>query len=186
VFHVELRQFPHVARAFNLTPEELHARVVSPWAAGRSIDLEDHRWDPNRAKLMIYQSRELAAEDLGMGRGWGTVTREGEDVTEQLLEAARAQEEEPAELDEVKARLLAAAADEPLPLVQVVGLVGDGTWRLSERLRVAEQVVWELLHEERLALIEGGATLTRDRWQPTVLSWRAWTDGVAAVQTAEG
>jgi hypothetical protein len=185
VFHLELRQFPHLARVFNLSPEELHARVVAPWTAGRTIDLEDHRWDPNRAKLTIYQARELAGEDLGMGRGWGTVTREGEDVTEQLLEAARAQEEEPAELGEIKSRLLAASAEAPLPLAQVVALIGDATWRLSERLRVAEQVVWELLHEERLDLIEHGATATRDRWQPVILSWSAWTDGAVAVQAAD-
>lgn len=28
MFHVQLRQFPHLARAFNLTAEELHSRVL--------------------------------------------------------------------------------------------------------------------------------------------------------------
>ena len=129
MFHVELRQFPHVARVFNLSPDEVHARVVLPWTAGSPLQLEDHRWDPSRAKLTIYQARELAGEDLGLGRGWGTVTREGEDVTEQLLTEARAQEEGPAELTAVKTRLLAAAAGEPLPLPQLVELIGDVTWQ---------------------------------------------------------
>ena len=186
MFHVELRQFPNLARAFNLSPEELHARVVTPWTAGQAFDLKDHRWDPNRAKLTIYQAGELAAEDLGMGRGWGTVTRGGEDVTEELLEAARAQEEGPVELDGVKARLLDAAAEGPLPLAQVVELAGDVTWRASERLRVAEQTVWELLHEARLTLIQDGAEVTRERWQPVILSWSAWVPGAAvSVQAAE-
>jgi hypothetical protein len=177
VFHVELRQFPHVARAFNLSPEELHARVVSPWTAGRPFELEDRRWDPSRAKLTIYQARELAAADLGMGRGWGEATRDGEDVTEQLLDAARAQNEEPAELAEVKARLLAAAAGAPIPLSQVVELAGEDTWRVSDRLRVAETAVWELLHAERLSLLEAGTTLTRDRWQPVILNPASWAPG---------
>ncbi len=179
MFHVELRQFPNVARAFNLSPEELHARVVSPWTAGQAFDLKDHRWDPNRAKLTIYQGRELAAEDLGMGRGWGTVTRGGEEVTEQLLAAAREREEGPAELDEVKARLLAAAAAAPIPLAQVVELAGDVTWRASERLRVAEQTVWELLHDERLTLLQDGTEVTRDGWQPVILNWCSWAAGGA-------
>jgi hypothetical protein len=182
VFHVELRQFPHLARVFNLSAEELHARVVAPWTAGQLIELEEQRWDPGRAKLTIYQGRELAAEDLGMGRGWGTVTRHGKDVTEQLLAAARTQQDGPSELTEVKQRLLAAAAEAPLPLAQTLELMGDATWRLSERLRLAEQAVWELLHEERLTLIEHGTSLTRDRWQPTILSWSAWADGSTAVQ----
>jgi hypothetical protein len=174
VFHVELRQFPHLARGFNLTAEELHARVVSAWTAGSDVDFEERRWDPSRARITIYQARELAGEELGMGRGWGTVSREGEDVTEELLAAARAHHEGPTELAEVKARLLAAAADAPLSLAQLIPLVGDVTWRVSERLRVAEQAVWELLHDERLSLIEDGAPLTRDRWQPVILSWVAW------------
>ena len=186
MFHVELRQFPHVSRTFNLSAEELHARVVSAWAAGEPVELEDHRWDPSRAKITIYQARQLAGEDLGMGRGWGTVTREGEEVTEELLAAARAQAEEPAELAEVKARLLAAAADAQLPLGRVVELIGDGTWRVSERLRVAEQAVWELLHEERLTLVEDGTSLTRDRWQPVILSWTAWApNSPVSIRAAE-
>ena len=34
VFHVELRQFPHQARAFNLTREELDERILVPGLAG--------------------------------------------------------------------------------------------------------------------------------------------------------
>ncbi len=187
VFHVELRQFPHVARAFNLSAEELHAHVISPWssraaARARRISAGTRAGPSSRST----RRRELAAEDLGMGRGWGTVTREGEDVTEQLLSAAQTQAEAPAELAEVKTRILAAAADRPIPLTQLIDLVGDVTWRVSERLRVAEQAVWELLHEERLALVENSAVLTRDRWQPVILSWGSWNaDGTVAIQATD-
>jgi hypothetical protein len=173
VFHVELRQFPHVARAFNLSAEELHARVIAPWVAERPFGLDDRRWDPGRAKLTIYQGRELASEELGMGRGWGTVSREGEEVTQQLLESAR-RREDPG-LDEFKQAIMTRAEGRALTLCQVVELAGEPTWRASERLALAEQAVWELLHEERLNLIGAdGARLTRDRWQPTVLSWATW------------
>ena len=39
VFHVELRelrQFPHVAHAFNLSETELSAKVLVPWSEGSS------------------------------------------------------------------------------------------------------------------------------------------------------
>jgi hypothetical protein len=183
VFHLELRQFPHVARAFNLTAEELHSRVVSPWVAGRPVELEDRRWAPDRAKLAIYQARELAGEEIGMGRGWGTVSRQGEDVTERLLAAAQAQVDAPAELAEVKARLLASVGGRSLGLSHVVELMGEETWRASERLALAEQAVWELLHEERLTLLRDGTIVTRDGWQPLLLSWDSWApDGAISVR----
>ena len=46
MFHVELRQFPHVARMFNLSREELEARILGPWLAGRELELDqplEHR-----------------------------------------------------------------------------------------------------------------------------------------------
>ena len=175
MFHVELRQFPHLARAFNLSAEEVHARVISPWVAGHPVELEDRSWAPDRARLTIYQARELAADEIGMGRGWGTVSRDGEDVTEHLLEAA-GQREDPG-LAELKEKLLRQAAEAPLALSQVVELAGGPAWRVSERLAQAEQAVWELLHEERLELTEDGTAVTRDRWQPVILAPATWSPG---------
>lgn len=43
VFHLELRQFPHVARVFNLDRAELDARFLSPWVRGKMIDQDDRR-----------------------------------------------------------------------------------------------------------------------------------------------
>jgi len=45
VFHVELRQFPHVARVFNLSREQLDARFACPWASGTTIRHEDQSGD---------------------------------------------------------------------------------------------------------------------------------------------
>src|SRR5204863_2643722 len=64
VFHVELRQFPNVARSFNLSESELHARVVGPWVAERPLELDDRRWSPDKARLTIYEGPRLAPEEI--------------------------------------------------------------------------------------------------------------------------
>ena len=75
MFHVELRQFPHVARAFNLSAEELEARILRRWRGGTELELQDRLWDPRRAKLTVYEGRELEISEIGLGRGWANVTR---------------------------------------------------------------------------------------------------------------
>src|SRR5207302_4612588 len=55
VFHVELRQFPHQARAFNLTREQLDGQSLAPWISGAPTELDDRRWSLERAKLTIYE-----------------------------------------------------------------------------------------------------------------------------------
>ena len=71
MFHVELRQFPHQARAFNLTRDQLDARILGPWTSGRAIELDDRRWAPDRAKLTIYEGPELALGSARDGAGLG-------------------------------------------------------------------------------------------------------------------
>lgn len=90
VFHVELRQFPHTARAFNLSRERLHAQILVPWVRGNSVELDQQTFAPERAKLKIYEGPELLTVDMGMGRGWQNVERRGEDVTEHELQTAKA------------------------------------------------------------------------------------------------
>jgi hypothetical protein len=46
MFHVELRQFPHQTRAFNLSREELDDRIVGPWIEGAPIEMDDYRCCP--------------------------------------------------------------------------------------------------------------------------------------------
>ena len=73
MFHLELRQFPHVARAFNLSREELERRFVGPWVSGQAIDQDDRRWSPEKARLTILEGPELRLEEIGLGRGWANL-----------------------------------------------------------------------------------------------------------------
>jgi len=177
MFHVELRQFPHQARAFNLTREELNARILAPWVAGAAVELDDRRWLPERAKLTIYEGPELAPEDLGMGRGWGNVTRDGAEVTARLLDEVA----HPPPVAELKRELLDRCADGALPLHRLVDVAGERypQARVSERLALCEQAVWELLHESAVLLARAGAPVARDDWQALLLSWATWSaDGM--------
>src|SRR5205807_523173 len=106
MFHVELRQFPHVARAFNLTREELDGRVTRRWVQGQMVELDDRRWAPERAKLAIYEGRALAVEEIGLGRGWANVTRTGEAVTDRVLGEMREAIETPRALQALKHELV--------------------------------------------------------------------------------
>lgn len=174
MFHVELRRFPYLARAFNLSREELQERFVAPWLGGRAIVLDDRRWTSEKTRLTIYEGPEVAAEDRGLGRGWSTVTRSGKDVTASLLEAASGV----TPVAELKQKLLEAA---PLALSQTV-IFGDSRGRASERLALAEQAVWELLHEDRLRLVRDGTVVPREKWQPILLEWETWIDRRTVVE----
>lgn len=89
VFHIELRQFPHNLCHFNMTAEQLDAAVVGPWARDQWIEMGDRKWSPHQAKLTVLESPYIPVEELSMGRGWRTAQREGQDVTERVLAAAR-------------------------------------------------------------------------------------------------
>jgi hypothetical protein len=159
VFHVELRQFPHQARAFNLTREELDSRILSPWISGGAVELDDRRWSSDRARLTIYEAPHLDTDQLGMGRGWGNATREGTDVTDRLL----AEVASPTPVAELKRELLERCAYGPLSLPRLVELAGDRypQSRVSERLALCEQAVWELLHEGAIGMSRGGTLVAR-------------------------
>jgi hypothetical protein len=172
VFHVELRQFPHQARAFNLTRDELEARILRPWTSGGAIELDERRWSPERARLTIYEGPRLADDQLGMGRGWGNVTRQGEDVTARLL----AEVAHPPPVAELKQEVLERAAYGPVPIGRLVELTRERypQSRVSERISLCEQAVWELLHEGGLQLVRGGSAVAGEEWQAVLLSWEAW------------
>ncbi len=176
VFHVQLRQFPHATRAFNLSREELDSRILRPWAAGRAVELDERRWEPDRARLTIVEGPELAQEEIGLGRGWANAMRRGHDVTAQLL----AQLERMPGLEELKRELLSTIdARGRLPLPQVVELAGERQLRSrpSERLALCEQAVWELLHQRQLRMLRGEQPLRADQWQLVLLDWTTWTAG---------
>lgn len=177
MFHVELRQFPNVARSFNLSEDELHARIVGPWIAERPLELDDRRWSPEKARLTIYEGPRLAPEDIGMGRGWQNVTRGGRDVTAAVLERARGATGTDAAREQFKSELEGLAAAGPLSLAQALSLAAARSpgRRVSEQLALAEQAIWELLHQRRVAVVRGGTEVADDGWQPLLLSLETWT-----------
>jgi hypothetical protein len=183
VFHIELRQFPHQARAFNLTREALETRILRPWTSGGAIELDERRWLPDRARLTIYEGPRLGDDQLGMGRGWGNVTREGEDVTARLLAEASAAAAHPPPVVDLKYEIIARCAGQPLPVGRVVELVGERypQARVSERVALSEQALWELLHEGAVRLVRDGAAVVQEDWQATLFDWGAWSGGAVAV-----
>jgi hypothetical protein len=179
VFHVELRQFPHQTRSFNLTREELETRVLRPWVSGVAVELDDRRWAPDRARLTIYEGPVLSGDQLGLGRGWANVTRQGEDVTARLLaEAAH-----PPAVVELKRELVQRADGEAVTVATLVELTGERypNARVSERLALCEQAVWELLHEGAVELTREGEAVAREEWQAVLLDWDAWSGDELAV-----
>jgi len=187
MFHVELRQFPHQTRAFNLTREELDERILRPWAAGERVELNDHRWAPDRATLAIYEGPMLAIAEMGLGRGWQSVTRTGRDVTEQLLIESRTVGDDLPTAQDFKAEIAARSAAGEMRISGVVELAGE--WyprsRVSERIALCERVVWELLHSVPVTLTRGDEQVPAYEWQPVLLTWATWTDdGPDAVSLA--
>jgi hypothetical protein len=181
VFHVELRQFPHSARAFNLTTEQLRASFLRPWVAGETFEWAERKWAPDRTKMTVYEGPELRPDEIGMGRGWANAARSGEEVTERVLaeqdQAARGGEP----LRMLKQTVAELCAREPLVLTEVPRLAAD-RWprqRASESLALAEQAVWELLHERRVSLLSDAtgvqAPVAEDHWRDELLAWSSWS-----------
>jgi hypothetical protein len=172
VFHVELRQFPNVARAFNLSRDDLLSKIVRPWVSGVRVEWGDRRWDPEKGRIAIYEGRRLAPEEIGMGRGWANATRTGTEVTELMLEEARV----PPALESFKAEVAELCAREPAALYRIAHLAAarHPQARASERLALAENAVWQLLHEDAVSLTRDGEALPREEWGQALLSWEAW------------
>jgi hypothetical protein len=180
MFHVQLRQFPNQARAFNLSREELDARILAPWVAGEAVQWEDRKWSPDKARLTIYEGPELKSEDIGMGRGWGNATRTGEDVTARLLSEANRPSPREEALTALKEILVRRCSVHELPVSDSLALASElhPEWRASDRLAVAEQAVWELLHRGALTLSDEYGEVERERWQSVLLAWDTWTGAV--------
>ncbi|TMM07255.1 MAG: hypothetical protein E6G05_03085 [Actinobacteria bacterium] len=176
MFHVEMRRFPHVGRAFNLDRDELLARFVMPWIRGAEISLDERHWAHDvKTRLTVYDGPPIAPEERGLGRGWSAVTREGRNVTEELLDEASNVITPAVPLPELKAALLAAAQAGPLRPSEAVILAGR-PGRASERLALTEQAVWELLHEGQLLLADADGRVGSERWESLVLAWDTWAD----------
>lgn len=180
MYHVELRQFPHVARVFNLSRDELDARFAGPWVTGAMIEHDDRRWAPERARLTVLEGPQLGPEQIGLGRGWAAAAKRCTDVTEAVIAAARRGAQARPEVEALKDALGEVAVN-PITFQDVMALAAAAhpVWRASQQLELAEQAVWEMLHQGRLAMLLGDETIARERWQPLVLSWASWVDAGA-------
>ncbi len=47
-------------------------------------------------------------------------------------------------------------------------------WRVSERVALAEQAVWELLYQGGLKLVGPDGPIEPDAWQALFLTWSTW------------
>jgi hypothetical protein len=88
VYHLELRQFPHVARRFNQSEQQVLA-LAQPWVGEEWVEEAERKWNINEATLTILEGPKLTMADLAMGRGWRNAQRRSEDVTERVLAAFR-------------------------------------------------------------------------------------------------
>jgi hypothetical protein len=131
MFHIELRQFPHNACAFNLTDAEL-SQIVGLWSREQWIELGERKWNPHQARLTVLEGPRLEVEELAMGRGWRNAQHRSEDVTERVIARARGTDED--------AELQSLLGPDPSALLQA--------WRLAAERRP------ELSPSESLALAE--------------------------------
>jgi hypothetical protein len=177
VFHLELRQRPHLARAFNLSEEELRARFLTPLAEGRAVELGGRTWHPQRVQVRVLEGRRLEPGELMLGRGWANAQRVGEDVTARFAGQEANRPAPAAALERARERLLGRVQAGPLTLREAV-LVTDellAGHRASRRLALVEQAVWELLHAGRVQLLDpDGVTVESERWEQRLISWEAW------------
>ena len=143
MLHLELRQFPHSARAFNLAPADI-AGLLAAWVAGTPVDWGEREWEPRKAKLTILEGPELPPSELGMGRGWPAAQRAGQEVTFELLAGARA----PAAEDR-RADVLALCGSAPRTLDELIQQAGGSG---PERAAL-ERAVWALVVAGELRLL---------------------------------
>jgi hypothetical protein len=87
-YHLELRQFPHVARRFNQSEQQV-LTLAKPWVGEEWIEEAERKWNMNEATLTILEGPKLSMADLAMGRGWRNAQRRSDDVTERVLSAFR-------------------------------------------------------------------------------------------------
>ena len=165
VYHLELRSFPHVARAFNLDRETLDTSFVKPWVAGEMIDYDDRRWRAESTRLKVLEGSEPVRAELGLGRGWGEATRRARDVTDAVIAEIRRGADARPEVESLKVAIaeVARGGGRDLAFGDVIALAGAAhpLWRASEQLSLAEQAVWEMLHQRRLEMLAGGGDARR-------------------------
>ncbi|HEU0251238.1 MAG TPA: hypothetical protein VFR48_10990 [Solirubrobacteraceae bacterium] len=158
MFHVELRQFPHNFCRFNMSGQDLRAAVLDAWAGKEWLEFGERKWDPNQASLTVLEGPRLSMQELSMGRGWRNAQRAGSDVTERVLEEARAARA-PAggaapSAAEHSGGGLSADADVQLLAVELVTLLGQKPQPLMRAWQLALESHPDRSPSECLALAE--------------------------------
>jgi hypothetical protein len=144
VYHLELRQFPHKTARFNLSEQQVQA-VLVPWALERVVDVGERKWTPQQATITVLEGPELETSALSMGRGWRSAERQGADVTQRMLEAARALA--------ASAPPVAASQGTPAAAHPVLPGPGDAGGRLADPLALGVQLA-TLLGADASALLQ--------------------------------
>jgi hypothetical protein len=203
VYHLELRQFPHVARRFNQSEQQVLA-LAQPWVGEQWVEEAERKWNMNEAELTILEGPNLTMADLAMGRGWRNAQRRSEDVTERVLdrfrkggggEASATSGDDAAALAEVTGGapdpgLLADSLGlELLGLLDTEGLVAPGrVWRLAqerlagrplaEGLALADRAV-RSLHGRGLIVLQArsGDVLDAAQLETALGAIETWADG---------
>jgi hypothetical protein len=89
-FHVEISGSIRHARVFNLSREDLMAKVVEPWLDDRPIEMGEREWHPRESSLKILDGPEMGTPDLSFGQGWSNAERSSQNVTHEVLRTAPA------------------------------------------------------------------------------------------------
>lgn len=173
MFHIEIRQRPNVARAFNLGEEELRERFLTPLAAGAPFEYAGHEWLGRKTKVTILEGRELTESELLLGRGWSNAGKYGTDVTERVVGSAAERARRRQVTERLGERIVGAIAAGPLELDTALGLTGDllAGRPDAERLQATAEAVWELLHRHQAVLLADGTPVEPGRWQQLLLAW---------------
>ncbi|HEX5853852.1 MAG TPA: hypothetical protein VFY36_12245 [Solirubrobacteraceae bacterium] len=154
MYHVELSQFPHNHARFNLSDGELVA-LVDPWIRERWVELGERKWNCNQATMTILEGPRLPVQKLSMGRGWRTAQREGEDVTERVMAAAKGAMEQAAREPGANGAPAGSAVGDPLAMgVQMASLLGQDPTALLEAWHTVAAGSPGLAPSESLALAE--------------------------------
>jgi hypothetical protein len=152
MFHVEMRDGLQSVRAFNLSEEALDAQFLAPLMADAEFSYEGHEWTPRKTRLKIFEGPQLRPDQLGLGRGWQNVERKGSDVTEAILDRARAHvtlvaTQPPATIDALRERLIGRLSGGPVSFEDVVAMAAElmPATTVEAQLAAAERAAVEVL-----------------------------------------
>ncbi len=185
MYHVELRESFHNLCHFNLDSGALGA-IVKAWTTDPWVEIEGRKWNTDRAKLKIIEGPELPLDQLTMGRGWRAAERQGTDVSDRILEAARAAAHGASQQGAAQAVAQQAVPDGALEAdslgLELLSLLADGpaplyyAWRLAakrfpertagEALMLAERSVESLLDARLVVLLAPAANTDGGRGGP--------------------